>query len=147
MSLKIKPFLISLTLFATASLHAQVNPHEVKVGNPLRKTILNTIRTPTEAELGQKVEFLVSTMLSKGNWAFVHGMLQQPGGAQLETKKFSDKDYAQLASEGLFDHNFQALLQKKKGKWTIVERALGCTDVCWANWLEKKGVPKEVFPQ
>jgi hypothetical protein len=147
MTFTIKSLLVLLVCFATLALHAQVSPHEVKVGNPLRKTILNTIRTPTEVELGQKVEFVVSTMLAKGNWAFVHGMLQQPGGAQVDAAKFVDKGYAEAAKEGLFDHNFQALLQKKKGKWVIVERALGCTDVCWSAWMEKKGVPREVFPQ
>lgn len=147
MSLITKSLFLIAACFAAFTVQAQVNPHEVKVGNPLRKAILNTIRTPTEAELGQKVEFVVSAMLAKGNWAFVHGMLQQPGGAGVDPKKFTDKGYAEAAQEGLFDHNFQALLQKRKGKWVVVERALGCTDVCWAEWLDKKGVPKEIFPQ
>jgi hypothetical protein len=147
MKLTIK-ILFAALLFGWATMaQAQVNPHEVKVGNPLRKTILNTIRTPTEAELGQKVEFMVSMMAAKGNWAFVYGMLQQPGGTQVDASKFVDKGYTEAAKEGLFDHNFQALLQKKKGKWVIVERALGCTDLCWAGWWDKKGVPREIFPQ
>jgi hypothetical protein len=129
------------------TLLAQVSPNEVKSGNPLRKTLLNTIRTPTETELGQKVEFVVSTIQAKGNWAFAYGQLQQPGGKALDATFFTDKGYKEQAAEGLFDHNFQALLQKKKGRWVIVERALGCTDVCWANWLGRKGVPADIFPQ
>jgi hypothetical protein len=140
------PLFTLLFLFAGV-LAAQVSPFEVKPGNPLRKTILNTIRTPTEAELGQKVEFMVSLIQAKGNWAFAYGQLQQPGGQAIDYSLFKDKDLAEQAAGGLFDNNFQALLQKKKGKWVIVERALGCTDVCWANWFEVKGVPREIFPQ
>lgn len=129
------------------TLVAQVSPYEVKSGNPLRKTLLNTIRTPTEAELGQKVEFVVNTIQAKGNWAFAYGQLQQPGGKTPDAALFKDKGYKEQAAEGLFDNNFQALLQKKKGQWVIVKRALGCTDVCWADWLGLKGVPADIFPQ
>lgn len=146
MSLTIRALLTSLALFATLVLSAQTSPYDVKVGNPLRKIILNTIRTPSEAELGQKVEFLVSNLRAKGNWVFINGMLQQPGGAAIDLNKMVDSGYLEAAQAGVFDHNFQALLQKKKGKWVILERALGCTDVCWLAWMEKKGVPKSVFP-
>jgi hypothetical protein len=126
---------------------AQESRYEIKVGNPLRKTVLDVIRQPTEAELGQKVEFVVSVMLSKGDWAFAHGQLQQKGGAKLDYTKFTDKATREQANEGLFDDNFQALLRRKNGKWTIVKRALGCTDVCWSDWGQTKGVPREVIPQ
>ena len=133
-------------LFAQV-LSAQVSPFEVKSGTPLRKTLLNTIRTPTEAEMGQKVEFMVNGIMAKGKWAFAYGQLQQPGGKALDTALFTDKDYREMAAEGLFDNNFQALLQQKKGKWVIVKRALGCTDVCWLDWKGVKGVPEDIFPQ
>lgn len=81
-----KLFPIALFLLLNNATFAQVSPNEVKPGNPLRKTILNTIRTPTEAELGQKVEFMVNTAMSKGNWAFVYGQLQQPGGKTLRRR-------------------------------------------------------------
>ena len=54
-------------------------------------------------------------MMVKGDWAFVNGMLQQPGGKPLDKTKFVDNDYLQHGKEGLFDDNFQAILQKKKG--------------------------------
>ena len=134
-------------LLLSQLLSAQVSPNEVGPGTALRKTLLNTIRTPTEAELGQKVEFMVDAVLAKGNWAFASGQLQQPGGKALDIALFKDKDYREMAKEGLFDRNFQALLQKKQGKWVIVKRALGCTDVCWLDWKSIKGVPEDIFPQ
>jgi hypothetical protein len=127
---------------------AQESPYEIKVGNPIRKAVLDVIRIPTNAELGQKVEFKVSVLMAKGNWAFAYGQLQQVGGKALDKNKFADKDYKSNAQDGLFDDNFQAVLKKKNGKWTLVKRALGCTDVCWAGWWDEiKGVPREIFPQ
>jgi hypothetical protein len=125
---------------------AQNSVYEVKTGNPLRKTILDVVRKPTAAELGQPIEFIVNGIYAKGNWAFVYGQLQQPGGTALDHSKFADKGYAEQSKLELFDNNFQALLLKKKGKWTIAERALGCTDVCWLEWTDRKDVPQEIFP-
>jgi hypothetical protein len=142
-------FLISCFTFIFLSAHvvAQVSPYEVKAGSPLRKVILNVVRTPTESELGQKILFNNVFMSVSGNWAFVNGMLQQPNGKDPDPSKFKDKVYRENAEGGLFDNNFQAVLQKKKGKWTIVKRALGCTDVCWLEWRQKGGIPDALFPQ
>jgi hypothetical protein len=143
-----KIFILSFCFFFINGLMAQVSPYEVQANNPLRKTILSTIRTPTTAELGQKIEFVVDIMMSKGNWTFVSGQLQQVGGKALDKTKFVDKNYLKRGKEGLFDNNFQALLQKKKGKWVIVKRELGCTDVCWLAWRNSvKGVEDAIFPQ
>lgn len=125
---------------------SQTSIYEVQTSNPLRKTILDVVRKPTAAELGQPIEFIVNGIYAKGNWAFVYGQLQQPGGKALDHSKFADKDYVEQSKAELFDNNFQALLLKKKGKWTIAERALGCTDVCWLEWADRKDVPQEIFP-
>lgn len=140
-------FTFITALFITATLTAQVSPYEVKSGTALRKTILNSIRTPTEAELGQKVEFVVSAIMSKGNWAFANGSMQQPGGKELDFSKIQDKDLKMQIEEGMFDNNFQAVLRKKGKTWVVVERAIGCTDVCWLAWKDLKGVPAEIFPE
>lgn len=140
--------ILALFLTLTTATFAQVSPYEIKKGDPLRKTILDIIRTPTSAELGQKIEFVVSSMMVKGDWALTYGMLQQPAAKPLDKAKFVDKGYKEASKEGLFDDNFQALLQKKNGKWVIVKRALGCTDVCWLGWRDEvKGVEKAIFPQ
>ena len=140
--------ILAFCLLLTTFMTAQESPYEIKKGNPLRKVLLDSIRTPTSAELGQKVEFVVGAMMVKGDWAFVNGMLQQPGGKPLDKTKFVDKGYFQDGKEGLFDDNFQAILQKKKGKWVIIKRALGCTDVCWLEWRGKiKGMEDAIFPQ
>ena len=139
---------LACCLLLTTFMTAQMSPYAIKKGNPLRKTILDSIRTPTSAELGQKIEFVVGAMLVKGDWAFVNGMLQQSGGKPLDKTKFVDKNYRELSAGGLFDDNFQAILQKKKGKWVIIKRALGCTDVCWLEWRGKiKGIEDDIFPQ
>jgi hypothetical protein len=140
--------LLFLLLMATGHIQAQdkTSPYEVKVGNPLRKTLLDVIRKPTTADLGQNVEFVVSAIRTKGAWAFAHGMIQQPGGKPLDRKQFVEKSAILMANDGVFDDNFQAVLQLKQGKWIVTKYALGCTDVCWLEWLDLKGIPKEIFP-
>ena len=143
-----KTLILSICFCFCQMLNAQESPYVIKKGSPLRKTLLNVVRTPTSAELGQNIEFVVNTAMSKGDWAFVQGQLQQPGGKALDKTKFVDKDYLEQGKEGLFDDNFQAVLQKKKGNWVIVKRALGCTDVCWGDWINTvKGADKAIFPQ
>ena len=143
-----KILFLSFFLFGKNLLFAQVSPYEVKVGNPLRKTILEVLRTPINKELGQKVEFVVNVMMQKGNWAFAYGMMQQTGGKPLDRSKFVDKEDKESAEAQIWDDNFQAVLKKKNGKWEIVQRSLGCTDVCWAGWWnEIKGAPRDIFPQ
>lgn len=111
-----KTVILSICLCLIHVVNAQVSPYEIKKGNPLRKTLLDVVRTPTSAELGQKVEFVVSTLLSKGDWAFVQGQLQQSGGKALDKTKFVDKDYLERGREGIFDDNFQAVLQTSNFK-------------------------------
>jgi hypothetical protein len=49
---------------------------------------------------------------------------------------------------GVFDgDSTQALLQIKKGKWTVRTFVIGPTDVAWSGWMaEPYFAPKEIFP-
>ena len=68
-----KTLILSICFCFCQMLNAQESPYVIKKGNPLRKTLLNVVRTPTSAELGQNIEFVVNTAMSKGDWAFVQG--------------------------------------------------------------------------
>jgi hypothetical protein len=119
--------------------------YNVQKNTAERKTLLDIARKPIEKELGQSIKFVCSTFKSNGEWAFVSGQMQQPNGKEIDVKKF-DKVYRQQAEDGLFDNNFQVLFRKKANQWTIVQRAIGCTDVCWAGWWEESKAPRGVFP-
>jgi len=112
-------------------------------GSPERKAILDTLRVPIERELKQNIVFAPGTFNVLGNWAFMFGTIQTPEGGQPD---FSRTKYAQAQRDGFFDNNFQALLKRTAGKWSVVKYQIGCTDVCYTEWWKQYRAPKAVFP-
>lgn len=110
-------------------------------GSPERSAILNVLRVPVERDLKQKIVFVTDNFKVQGNWAFVSGDPQTPSGA-----KPNLKGTAWEGAEDLFDDNFFGLLRKSGGKWKVVAYALGCTDVCYADWWRRYKAPKAIFP-
>jgi hypothetical protein len=115
-------------------------------GTPERKAILDALRPSVEADLGQKVEFVPSIFNVGGDWAFLYGAVQQPGGQPLDLQKLKHPGLAANRDEEMWENNFQALLRRENGAWMLVEQALSCTDVCWLDWAERKDLPKGLIP-
>lgn len=132
---------ISLSLFAIA-LQAQT-PYTPEKGSPERKAILDALRIPVERDLKQKVVFVVENFNVLGSWAFVSGTPQNANGGSPD---YSRTQYADALDSGAFDNNFFALLRKTAGKWKVTTYAIGCTDVCYADWWRRYRAPKGVFP-
>ena len=140
MSKKIISFVL-LTVFAT-TLAAQ-SLHTPEKGSPERKAILDSLRIPVEKDLKQKVVFVADNFNVYGNWAFVAGTPQAANGGSPD---YRHTQYADAQESGAFDNNFFALLKKTAGKWKVVTYAIGCTDVCYADWWRRYRAPKAVFP-
>ncbi len=132
---------ISLSLFAIA-LQAQT-PYTPEKGSPERKAILDALRIPVERDLKQKVVFVAENFNVLGSWAFVSGTPQNANGGSPD---YSRTQYADAVDSGAFDNNFFALLRKTAGKWKVTTYAIGCTDVCYADWWRRYRAPKGVFP-
>ena len=132
---------ISLSLFAIA-LQAQT-PYTPEKGSPERKAILDALRIPVERDLKQKVVFVAENFNVLGSWAFVSGTPQNANGGSPD---YSRTQYADALESGAFDNNFFALLRKTAGKWKVTTYAIGCTDVCYADWWRRYRAPKGVFP-
>ncbi len=132
---------ISLSLF-TVALQAQT-PYTPEKGSPERKAILDALRIPVERDLKQKVVFVVENFNVLGSWAFVSGTPQNANGGSPD---YSRTQYADALDSGAFDNNFFALLRKTAGKWKVTTYAIGCTDVCYADWWRRYRAPKGVFP-
>lgn len=77
----------------------------------------------------------------QGSRAFVSGRPTRPDGGRPDLSNTAWKD-----EEDLFDNNFFGLLKKTGSKWKVVTHALGCTDVCYADWWRKHKAPKAIFP-
>ena len=133
---------LCFTLTAFVAVHGQ-SVYTPERGSAERKSILDALRTPIERELKQKIVFAADTFNVSGNWTFIYGTMQSSEGSQPD---FSRTKYAEAQREGFFDNNFQALLKKAAGKWTVIKYQIGCTDVCYTEWWRQHRAPKAIFP-
>lgn len=139
-----KKLLMTLTLgyLAAAAAFGQ-SVYTPEKGSPERKAILDALRVPVERDLKQKIVFVADNFNVQGSWAFVGGTPQSPDGGP---PNFAGTKYAEAEDEGAFDNNFFALLRKVSGKWRVTTYAIGCTDVCYADWWRRYRAPKAIFP-
>ncbi len=132
---------VLVLIFASAA--AGQSAYTPEKGSTERKAILDALRIPVERELKQKVVFAIDNFKVQGTWAFVSGTPQNASGGEPDYSKTS---YAEALDSGAFDNNFFALMRKTGGKWKVVKRAIGCTDVCFADWWSRYKAPKAIFP-
>ena len=106
-------------------------------GSAERAAIMDTLRPAVEAEMRGPVEFVVTTIRVTPNWAFVQVEPQRPGGGVIdpeETGFAGDTDMMDgLTVYGLM--GFQA------GRWNLLDHMVGPTDVGYADWQQRYGVP------
>lgn len=135
-------FLLVYIAFAALVVSAQ-SVWTPEKGSPERREILAALRVPVERELGQKIVFVTDEFRVYGNWAFLSGRPQTPAGGAPDYRR---TPYEEARREGFFDNNFFALLRKSGNRWKVVKYAIGCTDVCYADWWRRFRAPKAVFP-
>ena len=134
---------VLLTTVVLSTLVSAQSAYEPPKGSPERKAILDALRIPVERDLKQKVVFVADNFKVQGNWAFVSGTPQTTNGGEPD---YSRTKFADAYDSGAFDNNFFALLKKTGGKWKVTTYAIGCTDVCYADWWRRYRAPKAVFP-
>lgn len=137
--LKLLPLLlITLSIVSGVSAQSVYTPEK---GSPERKAILDALRIPVERDLKQKIVFVTDELKVQGTWAFASGRPTKPDGSNPDLRGTAWED-----AEDMFDNNFFGLLRKTNGKWRVVTHALGCTDVCYADWWRRYKAPKAIFP-
>ena len=132
----------TIFLVTAGALFAQA-AYTPEKGSAERKAILDALRIPVERDLKQTVVFVPDNFKVHGTWAFVSGTPQAPGGG---APNYTGTKFAEAEREGAFDNNFFALLRKTRGKWRVITYAIGCTDVCFADWEQRYRAPKAIFP-
>ncbi len=117
--------------------------HAPPKGSPLRALLLDTARPAFENEVEPPIEFVVKTLNVWREWAFGDVRLQRPGGAPIDWRRTK---FAEDVDQGVFGtgSNF-FLLQRAGDGWTLVEVAIGPTDVAWDWWREQRELPYELF--
>lgn len=133
---------ILAVLFLTMSAFGQ-GAYTPEKGSAERKAILDALRVPVERELKQKIIFSIDNFKVLGNWTFISG---EPQNAEGGSPDYRNTPYREAVESDMFDNNFFALLKKTGGKWRVVTRAIGCTDVCYATWWKDHKAPKGIFP-
>lgn len=142
MSVKKLVGLAAIMLIGTVAAFAQT-VHTPEKGSTERKAILDALRIPVEKELKQKIAFAAEHFNVSGNWAFLGGAPQTPGGGR---PNYRGTPYQEAINADMFDNNFFAVLKKSGGKWRVVHYDIGCTDVCYADWWRRYRAPKAIFP-
>lgn len=138
-----RPILTSTLLACGLIAAVAAAPQTPKPGSPERKAILEALRVPVQRELKKPVVFKVDHLRVRDGWAFMTGVPQQPGGKKMD---YRGTKWSEAIRAGAFDDWVCALLRKRDGKWRVVDRALGATDVVWDGWHEKHRAPRALFP-
>jgi hypothetical protein len=112
-------------------------------GSALRAELLDTVRPRFEQETGGPVEFVVRHLNVIGEWAYGEVEAQRPGGKDID---WSRTGYAEDFAAGMFDPAASDfLLRQGPSGWTIVEFAIGPTDVVWDSWRLDHNLPLALF--
>ncbi len=138
-----RPFILVAIITLFAGLAAGQAVYSPAKGSLERKAILDALRIPVERDLRQKIVFAAEHFNVSGSWAFVGGDPQTPEGGR---PNYRGTRYQEAVNADMFDNNFFAILKKTGGKWKVVHYAIGCTDVCYADWWRRYRAPKAIFP-
>ena len=121
----------------------QSGVRNIPVGDPLRRILLDTLRTPVADELNQPVQFVVDQLKVQGDWAFYAGKVQRPDGRAID---FARAGFAEQIAEGMFDGPATyGLMRRIGGRWTVTVYVIGPTDVAYIGWPDEYGAPETLF--
>jgi hypothetical protein len=87
---------------------------------------MDALRPAIERDLGGPVEFVVQRAGVQDGWALVIADPQRPGGGRIDPPAH----YAEEEHDGL---TVNAILRFSGGSWTLVDHAIGPTDVWYCG--------------
>lgn len=106
-------------------------------GSAERVAIMDTLRPAVEAEMRGPVEFVVTTIRVTPNWAFVQVEPQRPGGGVIDPEQTGFAGETDMM-DGL---TVYGLMGFQAGRWNLIDHMVGPTDVGYAVWQQRYGVP------
>ena len=135
--------LVTLTLGALPHAADAASPIRTPAaGTPERKSIMDALRVPVQADLRQAVIFKVKDLRVTDEWAFLNGEPLRPDSSKVDYRRTR---YQEQIDMGFFDHGISALLRKRQGQWQVVKYSIGHTDVIYDGWDREYGVPRSVL--
>ncbi|HTO30712.1 MAG TPA: hypothetical protein VL202_06000 [Pararhizobium sp.] len=106
-------------------------------GSAERAALMDTLRPAVEAEMRGPVEFVVTTIRVTPNWAFVQVEPQRPGGGVIDPEETGFAGESDMM-DGL---TIYGLMGFQAGRWNMIDHMVGPTDVGYALWQQRYGVP------
>lgn len=97
-------------------------------GSPLRRAVLEALRPEIERRLGPSLEFKVMLFRIQGDWAFVVADPLRRGGKLIDGRRIFGDEFGNM--DGL---RVDAVLRRADGRWTVVDHAIGATDVWYCD--------------
>ncbi len=97
-------------------------------GSPSRKAILDALRPAVEKQLGPSIEFKVTLIRVRGEWAFVIADPQRKGGKPIDGWRIFGEHFGNM--DGL---RVEAVLRRQRGRWAVVDHGMGATDVWYCD--------------
>ncbi|AKP60113.1 Uncharacterised protein [Mycobacteroides abscessus subsp. bolletii] len=109
-----------------------------------RNEVVASALARIEADLGKPVKLEVRNFHRAGDWAFLDGQLQDTNGQPVD---YSGTPFAEAAANGGKSKRYDGLLKQTGPKWSILESAIGPTDVPWEGWKAKyPEAPTQIWP-
>jgi hypothetical protein len=98
-------------------------------GSAQRAAIMDALRPAIERKLAGPVEFVVRRAAVQDGWALVIADPQRPGGGRINPKRHFPNEVIEFM-DGL---TVNAILRFSGGGWTLVDHAIGPTDVWYCG--------------
>lgn len=130
-----------MAMWEAAAMTAAIASPEVH-DQALRSALLDAARQPVAQALGKPVLFKVRHLRNAGRWAFLLADMEDRSGAPLS---YAGTPRAEAADHGMVSRAYAALLRRDGDGWTVVESAIGPTDVAWEGWSGQHGAPEGLF--
>jgi hypothetical protein len=111
-------------------------------GTAERKALMDAARPAMSREIGGPIEFVVHTLRTDGDWAYLFAQPQRPGGTPIDWRQ---TPFAQDWADGFFDEGVMILYRLDGQRWTVVDYFIGPTDVPWYAWIDQYGLPEALF--
>ena len=107
-----------------------------------RAAVLDAVRESVMMALGRPVRFVVDRITQQGDWVLLWARMVDDAGRPMS---YAGTPLAEAERDGMVSKSTAALLKRADRQWTVVEVAIGPTDVAWEGWGAKHGAPTNLF--
>ena len=121
-----------LLVAAAASVAPIAAKHTPAAGSAERRAILDALRPSVEAKFGVPIEFVPNVFCVADGSALIIADPKRKGGGPIPWQHYMSRD--EYENGGI---DVSAVLRFSRGRWNLVDSAIGATDVWYENLLPR----------